>query len=128
MADYTHRRVTIVREEYSLPSPTNATEISKAMSAIVQDLKAAGRDIADDTIVIAASDEEIVLSYEKEPSDLDNDFQRQADLISKLGRSAKAAIQRIRANGPDVDEIDHLDEIAARMIAASAKARNSEFL
>lgn len=129
MADYTHRRVTTVREEYALRSPTNATEVSKAMAGIVQDLKAAGREIFDDTITVTACDDEIVLSYEKEPSDLDNDFQRQSDLISELGRSAKAALQRVRENSAStVASLDHLDEIAARMIAASAKARNSEFL
>jgi hypothetical protein len=67
MAAYSRREVTTKRVEYVLPSPTNWAEVSKAMSAVTQDLRARGVGESDDAVWVKASDDEIVFWFEVEP-------------------------------------------------------------
>lgn len=66
MGDALRREVTTTRVEYVLRSPTNATEVSKAISWALQDLAASqGQGAAgwDDALEVSSRDEEIVISW-----------------------------------------------------------------
>jgi len=63
MADYATRTVTTVRQEVTLNSPTNWTEISKALSHIRNQRPDDGQEY-DDTVTVTATDGEIVFSWE----------------------------------------------------------------
>ncbi len=65
MADWTSRIVTTVRKEYTLPSPTNWTEVGKVLAAIRSDLSA--ERTYDDTVRVEARDDEIVFWFEVTP-------------------------------------------------------------
>ena len=68
MAAYETRTKTTVRHEFVLPNPTNWAELSKAVTAIEHDLKANGMDASyDDVVTVAATEEEIILSWEEIP-------------------------------------------------------------
>lgn len=62
MASYSRSTVTTTRVVYTLPSPTNWAEISKAMSACQQEL---GEERArwDDVVTVEAHDDEIHLWF-----------------------------------------------------------------
>jgi hypothetical protein len=62
MADYATRTVTTVREEVTLKSPTNWTEIAKAL-AYVRNQRPDGGQEYDDTVMVTATDGEIVFSW-----------------------------------------------------------------
>lgn len=62
MAEYSRRVVTTRRIEYFVPSPTNAAEFGKAMSAAWSEAATFG-DVADDTITVEGQDDEIVISF-----------------------------------------------------------------
>lgn len=66
MATMTRRTVTTVRHEYLIPKPANWAEVSKAMNAATQDMKAAGEDPKwDDAAWFEADDENIILYWEE---------------------------------------------------------------
>ena len=64
MACAEKRIVTIRRAVYTLPNPTNMTEISKLMSLVQDDLKASRIEYWDDTVTMTADDTEITFSYD----------------------------------------------------------------
>jgi len=64
MATYTSFEVVERRKVYSLPSPTNGTEVSKVISAIGQELDTRGLKYYDDTIRVEAWDDEIRFSFD----------------------------------------------------------------
>jgi hypothetical protein len=69
MADFDQRTVTTVRHEYVLKSPTNPTEMNKAMHAAYRDRAAHEhveiQDVYDDQIVVAARGDEVVVWWEQ---------------------------------------------------------------
>lgn len=65
MAEYTFRDVTTVRREYALRRPTNWAEIDKVHAAIARELDDLGLSHSDNRVMVDATDDEIVWSYEK---------------------------------------------------------------
>lgn len=64
MAEYQRRVYTPpTRVEYVLPNPTNWAEYDKAIHNVDAEVKRLGITPADDTVTIAATDEEIVISF-----------------------------------------------------------------
>jgi hypothetical protein len=62
VADYTTREVTTTVKEVVLPSPTNWGELGKAMAYCRAQLETTS-GVMDDTVVVEARDDEIVLWY-----------------------------------------------------------------
>lgn len=69
MADYTSFVETTARKVYVLPSPTNAVEVDKVISALEHDLSSRGIKNFDDTVTVEALDDEIRFSYEIEKTE-----------------------------------------------------------
>jgi hypothetical protein len=65
VADYSWRYVTTTRVEYFLPNPTSASEFGKAYSAVARHVESCGLTMADDTVTVSGSEEEIVLWFLK---------------------------------------------------------------
>jgi hypothetical protein len=66
MALYSERIRTTVKHEYVLPSPVNATEFTKALSAAYQDApRITGKNLADDSVWVTHADEEIIIYWEE---------------------------------------------------------------
>jgi hypothetical protein len=59
MSEVTRKDETTTRRIYSIPSPTNWTEVSKALAWIRQDVEASGLSEFDDTVTVEAWDDEI---------------------------------------------------------------------
>jgi hypothetical protein len=58
-------RETVVHE-YVMPNPVNLAEVGKAMSAAYQDYtRATGKNVADDSVWVTHSDEEIIIYWEE---------------------------------------------------------------
>ena len=64
MADYTRRDETKTRRIYTLPSPTNWTEVSKVLAALQQDPDCQKLGEWDDIVKVEAWDDEIRFSFE----------------------------------------------------------------
>ena len=70
MADYLRRKRTVTTVEFVLPNPTNIAELGKAMDAALKALHASGiAPIYDDSILVRADDDEIVMYFEDPPTD-----------------------------------------------------------
>ena len=66
MALYAERTKQTTRHEYVVPDLVNATEFTKALSAAYQGYQSAtGRSVADDSVWVTHSDEEIVIYWEE---------------------------------------------------------------
>lgn len=68
MADSTRRLVTLTQHRWELTTPTNATEMSKAISAAVQGWLQLheGEFTHDDSLSITAEDDNIVIFFNME--------------------------------------------------------------
>lgn len=67
MADYTRREETTKKVIYVLPSPTNWTEIGKALTAVERERKDKGLPCDyDDVVTIEAMDDEIHLWFNED--------------------------------------------------------------
>lgn len=71
MADFSTQRVTIHRYEVTLPNPTVLSELGKAETVAINNFaNVMGRPVRyDDDIKVKATDEEIILYFEKEQKD-----------------------------------------------------------
>lgn len=61
MADHTHFTIVETRSVYSLPNPTNWTEVSKVLNILYRDL--GGEESYDDDVIVSATEEEILFTY-----------------------------------------------------------------
>lgn len=69
MAAYERREVTTVRVEFRMDSPAPAAEMGKAYAAAEREIRESGRrQVFDDTILVEARDDLVVLWYLKEAS------------------------------------------------------------
>jgi hypothetical protein len=58
-------RETVVHE-YVMPNPVNLWEVSRAMAAAYQDYtRLTGKNVADDSVWVTHSDEEIIIYWEE---------------------------------------------------------------
>lgn len=64
MATFTVGTAIVIKKQVFLPSPTNMTEMTKALSFINEDLKERGIKYYDDTVRIESCDDSIVLWYD----------------------------------------------------------------
>ena len=65
MADWSSRTVVTTIKEYTLPSPTNWVQVRQVLAVIEQELTE-DRRRWDDTVTVAAHDDELVFTYRVE--------------------------------------------------------------
>ncbi|HEX8321664.1 hypothetical protein [Longimicrobium sp.] len=71
MAEFGREQITVTRTRYLLRTPSNGTELSKALSAaaraLASELSVDWEDIPDNALTVTVEDDDIVISWERTP-------------------------------------------------------------
>jgi len=103
VATYTHRVVTVIKKQVILPSPSNMTELTKALTFVNKDLEARGIKYYDDIVTVESFDGEIVIWYDVSNT-LTEDDEKAVRAAVAAARGVRHSLPRVKASPPPQDQ------------------------